>query len=1052
MDLDITIGEHIGPLLSLLSIHSESLQKLKIHCAHRNDDVNESGCPVREAPTFPARLLKGDAPSLRHLSIIVPLASELWFQSISSVSQRLSSLTIHNCAESELHLPSLEEFVSCLSQASSLESLTLVGCLPHAVHIQPPTTLSTLPTLSSLTIKGARVQDISSLMAALALPALSSIFFICSLELREHRSHSTVVGAISRLVRSIPGRLRTGDTMQFGLFRTQDTEPDDYLRLRLGRLYRRGTADDSEDQDHIIHLRLEILFQTHMGSFDDDPLSPASLAVTNNLSLTKLKQLHIHGSIVGTKILEPILCLTPELESIYAINGCLTAVTAVLMSKMGAISLPHFQRLQIARQPFSNLVSLKDYLQWRKKKGLQLKELIIGRDCDDCYLALGSYVQDVVLLDPAILDIRTIEEFLDYGDEQSTETFLVAMLDIPLRRNKYQPDTEAGGTNINRRGQQQHGQLSLPHIGGQKRREQVPEPEPEPTSSVLRVTGKKQKDKSRTIPFRPTEKFQSRYPPNIVRNQKYNAFTFLPIVFYEQFKFFFNLYFLLVALSQFVPALKIGFIATYIAPLAFVLFVTMGKEAYDDYKRYLRDREANSQKYLVLEPPSSNTPNNHNHQSESSLLNDSYLDTHANTRAVPSSSLRVGHLIRLEKNQRLPTDLGIPMQNIPTVSPLTAENVLWANTVLAAGSVVGLVVYTGPETRAVMNTSHPETKVSLLGLEINNLAKILCAVTFALPLVLVALNGFRGLWYIYVFRFLILFSSIIPIRLGKTVYAQGIVNDPEIPGTIVRTSTLPEGLGRIEYLLSDKTGTLTQNEMEMRKLHMGTMSYGYDSMDEIKRQLGIAFGLGSNSHHKNQSVSMPGGAAPGGRGRRDMSSRVRDVVLSLALCHNVTPVTNDDGSVTYQVSSQTKSPLSNGHNPSGLTLTFRDRASLTLSTPTEATLHYEILDIFPFTSESKRMGIIVRETSSGEIQFLQKGADVVMAKIVQRNDWLEEECGNIAREGLRTLIVARKRLSASRSCWSFAKSLGNVPESLCKVSGLILGKLLALVSVIKGNI
>jgi phospholipid-translocating ATPase len=86
----------------------------------------------------------------------------------------------------------------------------------------------------------------------------------------------------------------------------------------------------------------------------------------------------------------------------------------------------------------------------------------------------------------------------------------------------------------------------------------------------------KGKDKSRTVSFRPpgtsslcysswafraqrsVEKIQKRFPPNIVRNQKYNAFTFLPIVFYEQFKFFFNLYFLLVALSQFVPALKIG--------------------------------------------------------------------------------------------------------------------------------------------------------------------------------------------------------------------------------------------------------------------------------------------------------------------------------------------------------------------------------------------------------------------------------------------------------------------------------------------------------------
>lgn len=60
----------------------------------------------------------------------------------------------------------------------------------------------------------------------------------------------------------------------------------------------------------------------------------------------------------------------------------------------------------------------------------------------------------------------------------------------------------------------------------------------------------------------------------------------------------------------------------------------------------------------------------------------------------------------------------------PSVAPLTAENVLWSNTVLAAGSAVGFVIYTGSDTRAVMNTSHPKTKVGLLDLEINKLAKV----------------------------------------------------------------------------------------------------------------------------------------------------------------------------------------------------------------------------------------------------------------------------------------------------------------------------------------
>lgn len=65
------------------------------------------------------------------------------------------------------------------------------------------------------------------------------------------------------------------------------------------------------------------------------------------------------------------------------------------------------------------------------------------------------------------------------------------------------------------------------------------------------------------------------------------------------------------------------------------------------------------------------------------------------------------------------------------------------------------------------------------------------------------------------------------------------------------------------------------------------------------------------------------------------------------------------------------------------------------------------------------MGIVMRDTQTGEITFLQKGADGVMAKIVQRNDWLEEETANMAREGLRTLVLIKIGLECPTKSYAF---------------------------------
>lgn len=72
------------------------------------------------------------------------------------------------------------------------------------------------------------------------------------------------------------------------------------------------------------------------------------------------------------------------------------------------------------------------------------------------------------------------------------------------------------------------------------------------------------------------------------------------MVLFNQFKYFFNMFFLVIGLSQFYEPLRVGFTFTYIAPLAFVIFISMVKELFDDYERYQKDKEANSFRYWFL--------------------------------------------------------------------------------------------------------------------------------------------------------------------------------------------------------------------------------------------------------------------------------------------------------------------------------------------------------------------------------------------------------------------------------------------------------------------
>ena len=117
--------------------------------------------------------------------------------------------------------------------------------------------------------------------------------------------------------------------------------------------------------------------------------------------------------------------------------------------------------------------------------------------------------------------------------------------------------------------------------------------------------------------------------------------------------------------------------------------------------------------------------------------------------------------------------------------------------------------------------------------------KILFAILTTTSLFLLVCSGNLGQsnWYIFLVRTFFLMSSIIPISMkvnvdfAKLYYSYQINHDRQMPGTSTRNSSIPEELGRIQYLLTDKTGTLTRNHMILKKVITPWITFTSKNLD-----------------------------------------------------------------------------------------------------------------------------------------------------------------------------------------------------------------------------
>lgn len=143
--------------------------------------------------------------------------------------------------------------------------------------------------------------------------------------------------------------------------------------------------------------------------------------------------------------------------------------------------------------------------------------------------------------------------------------------------------------------------------------------------------------------------------------------------------------------------------------------------------------------------------------------------------------------------------------------------------------------------------------------EVNNIAKVLFVLMLVLAAFIIIIRPPIPISWILAIdynRFVILFSFLIPMSMkvnlefAKIFYCLQISGDKDMPGSLARNSQIPEQLGRIDYLMMDKTGTLTKNEMRFQKIVIGSRPYSLAELSSFRAAATPALVRRSFSAHK----------------------------------------------------------------------------------------------------------------------------------------------------------------------------------------------------------
>lgn len=567
----------------------------------------------------------------------------------------------------------------------------------------------------------------------------------------------------------------------------------------------------------------------------------------------------------------------------------------------------------------------------------------------------------------------------------------------------------------------------------------------------------------------------------------------------EQFQRVANFYFLIIAilsLFEFSPVHPV----TNVGPLVIVIGISMLKEAIEDLRRHKKDKEVNSTQVKVLregqwvDAPwaeikvgeivkvmdksffpadllmlSSSDPDGvcyvetMNLDGETNLKIKKCLDQTASfTSPTALSDVIAGIECELPNNQ-LYTFTGNWSFDANEVYSLSPMQVLLRGCQLKNTDwVTGVVIFSGHETKVMMNSKATPSKRSAIEHQLDKLIVFLFTLQCSACLV-GAIGSPEWLdfkyWYLdlannpkffdpdskaevglvnFVTLF-ILYSTFIPISLYVSLEMIKFISvvyfmnkdrniyDPisDTPA-LGRTSNLNEELGQVQYVFSDKTGTLTQNLMEYFKMSIGGVAYGH-GVTEIQRAIAKRKGEPIPEAPKSKNFEkgfnfIDDRILDGNWVNEEKQGIILEFFRLLAVCHTVLPEGEPTiDKIQYQAASPDEAALVVAAKNFGFFFHTRTTNTIivTETLPKNGKMEnvdreYEMLAILEFNSTRKRMSTIVK-TPEGRIYLYCKGADNVIYERLATtgNEYKETTMTDLEKfgsEGLRTLCCAYKEI------------------------------------------